>query len=599
MSDNDSGKISCRDDAKRTVAAVPITGPRAAPLVSLCIALVAVPLLALLLCLSAPTAAATAERQMIATAHPLASQAGLEILRGGGSAADAAIASLLVLNLVEPQSAGIGGGAFLLHFDGEDRALAAYDGRETAPLAAQPELFLTEDGTPMSFWNAVVGGRSVGVPGLLRMLELVHRDHGRLPWAALFRPAIRLAEEGFLVTPRLHRLISEDRFLKRYPATAAYFHDQEGRPLAVGTRLKNPAFAGTLQRVAEGGTAAFYEGAIAQEIVARVTGTDPGGAKDNPGAMTLQDLAGYEAKRRDIICAPYRNYRLCGMPPPTSGGTAVIQIMTLLEGFDLAALGPESLEARHLIFEASRLAFADRNAFLADPDFVDIPLERLLDRDYLAGRAVLISRERSMGRAKPGLPLQKSAMPAQQDPPSTTHLSVVDKDGNAVAVTASIESGFGARLMAGGFLLNNELTDFSFKPLVDGRPVANRVEGGKRPRSSMSPMLVLDSEGRLVATLGSPGGSRIIGYVVKALVALLDWNLPVQEALALPNFTNRNGSSDLEEGTPLADQAAAFEKLGHKVQLKTMTSGLHAIRITPQGLEGGADPRREGVALGD
>jgi gamma-glutamyltranspeptidase/glutathione hydrolase len=556
-------------------------------------------LIAVVFGLAGSAIAARAERQMVAAAHPLATEAGLEILRAGGSAADAAIASLLVLNLVEPQSAGIGGGAFLLHYDGQGGAISAFDGRETAPNAAGPDLFLTEDGEPMGFWEAVVGGRSVGVPGLLRMMELVHEDHGRLPWAALFRPAIRLAEEGFLVTPRLNGRIAADRFLKRYPATAAYFHESDGSPLTVGRRLKNPAFAKTLHLVAEGGADAFYQGTIAEEIVTQVTGAAEGGARDNPGAMTLQDLADYRAKRRDVICAPYRTYLICGMPPPTSGGTAVLQIMTLLEGFDLAALGPDSLEARHLIFEASRLAFADRNAFLADPDFVEIPLDKLLDRDYLAHRASLISREKAMGPAEPGLLLQKAAMPDQLDPPSTTHLSVVDKDGNAVAVTASIENAFGARLMASGFLLNNELTDFSFKPKADGRPVANRVEGGKRPRSSMSPTLVLDGEGRLVATLGSPGGSRIIGYVVKALVAILDWNLPVQDALALPNFTNRNGASDLEEGTALADEAAVFAKMGHEVQLKTMTSGLHAIRVTPEGLEGGADPRREGVALGD
>jgi len=512
---------------------------------------------------------------MVAAANPLAARAGLEILRAGGSALDAAIATQLVLNLVEPQSSGLGGGAFLLHFEGASGArggtVTSYDGRETAPAAATPKLFLKPDGTPMKFWAAVVGGRSVGAPGLARMLELAHRDHGRLPWAKLFAPAIELAERGFAVSPRLHGLIAKDKYLKTFPAARAYFYDSEGAPWPVGHLLRNPAFAQTLRRLADRGANALYQGPLAEDIVTAVKG-----APGNPGLMELEDLAGYRAKRREAVCAPYRAWRVCGMGPPTSGGVALLQMLGMLERFDLGALDPNGPQALHLIAEAGRLAFADRGLFLADSDFVSVPLDELLAPNYLRGRSQLISPNTSLGKARPGLPAQSGAMPAQEDPPSTSHLVVVDGAGNAVSMT-------------------------SFRPRTeDGRAVANRVQAGKRPRSSMSPMLVLDGEGDLALAVGSPGGSRIIGYVLRALTGVLDWNLDPQAAVALPHAVNRNGKTDLEEGTPVAAHRAALEALGHEVRVRNMTSGLHAIKVTPEGgLEGGADPRREGVVVGD
>jgi gamma-glutamyltranspeptidase/glutathione hydrolase len=532
--------------------------------------------------------------QMVAAANPHAAETGRAILRIGGSAVDAAIATALVLNLVEPQSAGIGGGAFLMHFDAASGAIDAYDGRETAPAAATPELFMKADGEPMGFYEAVVGGRSVGVPGLLRLFELAHREHGRLPWARLFQPAIALAEKGFAVSPRLHELIADDEYLRSFESAANYFYDGRGAARPVGARLRNPAFADTLRRVAEEGADAFYRGEIAADIVAAVQGAEP-----NPGGMELADLAAYGAKRREALCAPYRRWRVCGMPPPTSGGVAVLQTLGILSRFDLAALEPASAEAVHLIAEASRLAFADRNRYLADSDFVEVPVDRLLDAQYLARRAGLISPSSSLGTATPGLESGQATMPAQPAPPSTTHLVVADKWGNVVSMTASIESAFGSRLMVRGFLLNNELTDFSFRPEVEGRPVANRVEAGKRPRSSMAPTLVFERSGKPFLAVGSPGGSRIIGYVVKALVASLDWNMDVQAAIDLPNFVNRNGATDLEEGTGLVAIAADLEARGHEVRLRPLTSGLHGLRFSRYGLSGGADPRREGLAVGD
>jgi gamma-glutamyltranspeptidase/glutathione hydrolase len=541
-------------------------------------------------------AAVLARHHMVVAANPLAAEAGEAILQAGGSAVDAAIAVQMVLTLVEPQSSGIGGGGFLMHFDAQDATVTAYDGRETAPAAATPDMFLNPDGTPMEFDDAVVGGLSVGVPGVLRMLELAHREHGRLPWAQLFEPAIRLAEQGFLVSPRLNALIAEEEYLKGIPASAAYFYGPDGAPLAVGSRLRNPMLAATLRTIAAGGADAFYRGPIAEDIVAAVKQ-----APRQPGRLAVADLAAYQPRALTAACGPYRVYLVCGMPPPSSGGVATLQILGMLDHFQLANEAPESAPAVHLIAEASRLAFADRGRYLADDEFVAVPVDALLDADYLAQRASLISPAKSLGKAQPGeLPGQSAAVPPTQfEPVSTSHMSIVDDEGNAVSFTTSIEGAFGSHLMVRGFLLNNQLTDFSFTPAVDGVPVANRVQPGKRPRSSMSPLFVFDANHDLRLVIGSPGGSSIIGYVVKTVVAVVDWDLDPQEAVALPNFLNRNGATELEEGTPLEALRPALEALGHEVKLVAMTSGLHGIAVTPAGLASGVDPRREGAALGE
>ena len=537
-----------------------------------------------------------AQEQMVVAANPYAAEAGRGILRAGGSATDAAIATQMVLTLVEPQSSGIGGGGFLLQFDAASGAVTAYDGRETAPAAATSDMFQDGAGADLEFYDAVVGGLSVGVPGTLRMLELVHRSHGRLPWADLFQPAIALAEDGFAVSPRLHALLAEDEHLRGNPEAAAYFYDAAGAPWPVGHVLKNPALADTLRQVAAGGADAFYGGRIAADIVEAVTG-DP----RRRGRMTLADLAAYRADVDPALCRPYRVWRICGAPPPSSGGIAVLQMLGMLERFDLAAMAPMSVEAVHLLAQAGRLAFADRARYVADDRFVAVPVDALLDRGYLQARAALIDPAHDMGAAAPGdLPAAAAALPAPQpEPPSTSHISIVDAQGNAVSFTTSIEDGFGARTMVDGFLLNNQLTDFAFTPEREGLPVANRVQPGKRPRSSMSPTLAFDGNGDLVAVTGSPGGSQIIGYVVKDLVALLDWRLDPQAAVDLPNALNRNAATEIEADTALVGLTAALAAMGHEVKPRAMTSGLHTILVTPEGLMGGADRRREGVAAGD
>lgn len=565
--------------------------------------------LVLLLLLAALPAAA--QRQMVAAAHPLAAEAGMAMLRAGGTALDAAVATQAMLAVVEPQASGLGGGALLLAWDARARRLSAWDGREVAPAAAPPSLFL-RDGQPLAFHEAAVGGRAVGVPGAMRMLEAAHREQGRLPWGQLFTPAIAVAEQGFPVGARLAAQIAGDaERLGRDPQARALFLPN-GRPLSEGAVLRNPALAATLRAVAEQGADALHRGPIAAEIAAAVR------AHASAGFMTTDDLAGYEPRRRDPVCAPYRVWTLCGFPPPSSGGIAVLQIMALLAHQDMAALDPRGaaaeirvLDGAHLLGEAGRLAFADRNRYVADADHVPVPVRGLLDPSYLTLRAQLIERDRAATAPRAGNPHWGApggtGAPLASQPPQpengTSHLSIVDAAGNAVALTSTIEDVFGARLVVRGMLLNNQLTDFSFLPELEGRPVANRVGAGKRPRSSMSPTLVFGADGQPVAVLGSAGGTRIIGHVAQTLVALLDWGMEPQAAVALPRIGAANATLELEAGTAAAALAPALQARGFPVETRTMTSGLHAIRILrgPEGtrLQGGADPRRDGVALGE
>lgn len=557
-----------------------------------------------------------ARRHMIVAAHPLAAEAGRDILRAGGNAVDAAIAAAFVLGVVEPQSSGVGGGGFLLNYDRRRHAISAWDGRETAPIAAKPERFLISEGTisgkPRPFMDAVGSGLSVGVPGLVAMLAAAHRAHGRLAWARLLAPAIRIAGEGFDISPRLATLIAADPLLPASASARRYFFNADGSPKRVGQRLVNAQLAGVLRGIAARGPQAFYRGDIASDIAAAVQ--DASDPRRTAGDLTEFDLAAYVPKRRTAVCGAYRSFRVCGMPPPSSGGLSVAQLLALLERFPMREYGPDSVEAVHLFAEAGRLVYADRDRYVADPDSVDVPAAQMLDRAYLARRSALIDLSRSMGRAAPGeLPLQSAAKSAGADLspelPATTHVSVVDAAGNAVALTASIEAAFGSRIMVRGFLLNNQLTDFSFMPAA-----ANGVAPGKRPRSSMAPTLVFEDRapnarrphanpaGTLRWVLGSPGGPLIINYVAKTLVGLIDWQLDAQAATALPNRGNRNRATELEAGTAVEALAPRLEALGHVVRIESQTSGVHVIAVARGGdarLSGGADPRREGVALGD
>ena len=531
----------------------------------------------------------------LAATDPLPALAGYDALAAGGAAADAAVAVQVMLNLVEPQSSGLGGGAFVLYWDAAEARLTSFDGRERAPLSADETYWLDADGAPTPWWEAVVGGRSVGVPGVPMLLETLHRRYGRLPWAELIAPAIRVAEKGFAISPRLAGLIeaAAERELRRFPETRAYFFHEDGSPKREGEILTNPAFAETLRRYAAEGSAPFYAGDVAEGIVAAVR------TESNPGELTMEDFAAYEVIERAPVCVDYRGAEVCGMGPPSSGGLTVGQILGMLESFDLPGLGPGA-QARHLFIEASKLAYADRALYMADSDFVDMP-EGLLDRDYLRARAALIDPERAMAEAEAGEPPWEDARlhapDRQTERPGTTHFSIVDADGDALSMTSSIETGFGSRVMTGGFLLNNELTDFARDPRADGRPVANRVEGGKRPRSSMAPTIVL-RDGAPVLLTGSPGGSRIIGYVAQSLVAALDWGMSPAEAAALPHAVNRNGPTDLEAGAAAESLADALAALGHETRAVDLNSGLHIIALEDGRLLGGADPRREGLPLG-
>ena len=539
-----------------------------------------------------------AQRFMIVTANGHATAAGAEMLRRGGSAVDAMVAAQFVLNLVEPQSSGIGGGAFLLYWDAKSRKLTSFDGRETAPMAAGPDLFLKPDGSPMAFEDAVPGGRSVGVPGTLALLELVHRRFGRVSWADLVEPAAALAEGGFEISPRLAGAIADSSaMLGRFPAARAYFLGADGAPRAAGTMLRNPEFAQTLHAIASEGSAPLYRGRLGDAVVAAVRE-----APSNPGLLAAADLARYRVVEREPVCGEYRIYRVCGMGPPSSGGVAILQILGLVEHFDMASLGP-TVDGFQALLEGSKLAFADRNLYLADPDYVRVPTRGLLDPGYLTVRAQQIRLDTSVDKAAAGNPRWRQAglLAPDESPglPGTSQIVVVDGEGNALSMTTTIESGFGSSVMVGGFLLNNELTDFSFAPGDGGRPVANRVEAGKRPRSSMAPTIVFDRGGDPLLLVGSPGGSQIIGFVAQALVGVLDWGLTPQQAVAAGHVLNRNGPTELEAGTEAAALEAALTARGQKVQVKQLNSGLHAIQIAGGRLVSGVDPRREGRAAGE
>lgn len=538
----------------------------------------------------------TTDEYMIAAANPLAAAAGQDVLARGGNAIDAMVTTQLVLGLVEPQSSGLGGGAFLVYYDANSKAITTFDGRETAPMAATPRLFQTDDGEKLKFWDAVVGGLSVGTPGTVKLMYETHKKLGKLEWSSLVQPAIDLAETGFEVSERMHQSIANDKErLSVHPDTKAYFFNESGEALPVGHLLKNQAYADTLKAISTNGADAFYKGPIAQAIVDKVN------TASNPGVLAVADLENYKIKEREPVCVDYRSYDVCGMGPPSSGALTVGQILGLLQPYDLTSLGPTSVESWRLIGDASRLAFADRGRYMADSDFVPMPTEGLLGPAYLKKRSDLLTGDKALESVSAGEPEWDHAMLLADDESiefrSTSHFSIVDAEGNAVSITTTIENGFGSRLMSGGFLLNNELTDFSFATHNEGIPIANRVEPGKRPRSSMSPTIIM-KDGAPYMVIGSPGGSRIIGYVAQTIIAHLDWGMNVQEAINMPHAVNRFGKFDLEEGTGAESLQVELESIGYEVGVRGLTSGLHGIVLDNGKLMGGADPRREGVVLG-
>ena len=542
--------------------------------------------LLVLVALLLPAAARAEPHEMVAAAHPLAVEAGLDVLKHGGSAIDAAVAVQMMLGVAEPQSSGVGGGGFLLYYDAATRRITAYDGRETAPAGAIPTMFLDPDGKPLPFRTAVRSGLSVGVPGAIALLELAHQEHGKLLWADLFAGSIKAARQGLPVSPRLAYWLDTMKSFRDDPAAREIYYDADGSGKKAGELIVNPALADTMQRIASDGARVLREGPIAGEIVNRVHGNP------RPGTLALSDLAAYKPIKREPVCGPYRVWIVCGMPPPSSGGIAVLQMLELLEPFDLAKDQPNDLRSVHLIAEASRLAFADRARYVADPDFVPVPTDKLIAPGYIAERRKLMSEDRSMD--PPGKPVAPGYVEH-----GTSHMTIVDHDGNVVAFTTTIEFSFGAQMMVGGFILNNELTDFSTVAEHDGQPVANRVEPGKRPRSSMSPTIVLDRDRKLVLSVGSAGGARIIGDTLHALVGMLDWNLSPQAALDLPRVIDMTGPTELEDKGDLPNLADGLRALGHQVQVRRHEGGLTAIRRKGDGWEGAADPRRDGVAKGD
>ncbi|HEY2884366.1 MAG TPA: gamma-glutamyltransferase [Rhizomicrobium sp.] len=554
-------------------------------------------ILALASALPVRAAETVAKHHLIAAANPYAAEAGRQMMRDGGSAVDAAIAAQLVLTLVEPESSGIGGGDFMMVYDPKTGKVTSFDGRETAPASANPQMFLDANGKPRGHFDAIPGGLSTGVPGVLAMFDMAHRKYGRLPWAKLFDPAIKLAQEGFPVGRKLAATLRAFPQLASMPDIKRYFYKADGTPLAQGETLKNPELANTLRLIAKNGPKAFYTGPIAEHIVAAVQH-----APVNPGGMTLADLTSYHAVERPAVCGEYRHYRLCSMGPPSSGGVAVLQILGMLERFPQAQLEPSTLSQVHLFTQASRLAFADRAMYLADPDVIHVPVAGLLDPVYLAQRSALIDASKDMGAAVAGTPPQKHAQYAPQRTPQlpgTSHLSVVDDRGQVVAMTMTVEFLFGSEVMANGFFLNNELTDFSFEPVRDGKPVANAPAPGKRPMSAMSPTIVFAPDGKFAIATGSPGGPAIIDFVAQSLIDMIDGGMGAEAAAAAPRMLNLNGRTILEKGTALDALTPQLTAMGHAVVDADLESGLHIVKRVSGGYVGGADPRRDGVALGD
>jgi gamma-glutamyltranspeptidase/glutathione hydrolase len=542
-------------------------------------------------------ALAQAAGGVVSSADPRASEAGQEILRAGGSAADAAMAMMLALTVVEPQSSGIGGGGFMVHHDARRGTIDTIDGREKAPAAAGPDRFLTPDGKTMGFRDAFAGGLSVGVPGNIRLMERTHQRWGRLPWASLFAPAIRLAEDGFQVTPVLNsRLTAMAGLWRDFPEISALYLDADGKPPAVGTTIRNPALAALLRRIAAEGPDAFYTGTAAQALIDAVARSPR-----HPSTITADDMSGYKAVDRPAVCAPYRRYKVCGMGPPSSGATTVLQILGMIERFDMPGMGRADPRSWHVLGEAMLLAYADRERYLGDRDFVAVPVAGLIDPAYLARRSRMIALDRTRDDYPAGKPPGAEARTdaVSGEVAGTTHFVATDGEGNVASMTSTVEGPFGSQLVASGMVLNNELTDFSFAPEEDGAPVANRVEPGKRPLSSMTPTIVYDADGRVVLALGSAGGKRIIMHVLKTLVGVLDFGLPAAEAIALPNIYFQGKKLLVEQGTMLADMAPGLAALGHEVEAANVSSKVNAIERAGDGWRGAADPRSPGVALAE
>lgn len=534
-----------------------------------------------------------ADKYMISSSDKLSSQAGAEILARGGNAVDAAIAAQMVLNVVEPQSSGIGGGLFLLYYDAALKKTIYFNGRETAPLNAHDRMFLDKNGKVRAFHDVVGGGLSVATPGALKALEAAHKKYGKIAWSELFTPAIKVAQEGFILDEKIYVILKQLPYLSKFDGMQIYF--ENGAPKAVGSIIKNPQLAKTFEEIAAKGSSVFYRGKIAKDMVAAVSQS-----KINPGFLSLEDLKNYKSKSGKLLCDKYRGkYKICSMPLPSSGGMTLLQSLKILENFDLAKMKPSSSQAIHLISEATRLAYADRNQYIADS--VDVPVRQMLSKKYLKNRAKLINLNHAMLKVEAGsfdAKTRKKTAGKTQEKPSTTHLAIVDSQGNAVSMTSSIEYLFGSVLMVDGFMLNNQMTDFSLAPVENGKLVANRVLPLKQPRSSMTPTFVFDEKDNLIMVIGSPGGPRIIQYVLKTIIAALDWKMDIQQAISLPNFVVLNDVIELEDRTSLTALKPELEKLGHKVKITDITSGLNGIMIANDNFKGGADPRRNGVAIG-